>query len=257
MIATLKQDSKRFEQEQVQRRRQYGQPGRYGQEVHVSRSPNASPGSYEQSATFDDRQRQGRPDVRPDVSQSGYAGYQIDTRMDGRMDTRMDGRMDGRMDNRMDNRMDTRMDNRMDTRMDTNMDDYDGDDRRGAGRGYGNQEPRIDPRQQQPINRHQIPSPPQGYQQDSPFPPMYQALPVSAPYTPDSDPRTTLGPNTTPPLPMSRVGQTTYAGGFPVTTTAGYTIATTVAPAGTARYGDPANRGNQQGGYPGGGPYRY
>jgi hypothetical protein len=254
MITTLKQDSKRFEQEQVQRRRQYGQPGRYGHEVHVSRSPNASPGSYEQSATFDERQRQGRPDVRPDVSQSGYAGYQMDTRMDGRMDTRMDGRMD----NRMDNRMDTRMDNRMEARMDTAMDDYDGDDRRGAGRGYGNPEPRIDPRQQQPINRHpQMPPPPQGYQQESPFAPLYQALPVSTPYTPDSDPRTTLGPNTTPPLPMGRVGQTTYAGSFPVTTTAGYTIPTTVAPASTARYGDPANRGNSQGGYPGGGPYRY
>jgi hypothetical protein len=29
MIANLKQDSKRFEQEQGQRRQQYGQPGKY------------------------------------------------------------------------------------------------------------------------------------------------------------------------------------------------------------------------------------
>jgi hypothetical protein len=35
MIATLKLDSKRFEQEQVQRRRQYGQPGKYDKK-HIS-----------------------------------------------------------------------------------------------------------------------------------------------------------------------------------------------------------------------------
>jgi hypothetical protein len=38
--------------------------------------------SFGASATFDDRQRQGRPDVRPDVPSSGYAGYGIDTIMD-------------------------------------------------------------------------------------------------------------------------------------------------------------------------------
>src|SRR5277367_3455675 len=181
MIATLKQDSKRFEQEQA--RRQHGQPGRYGQ-VHVSRSPNASPGSYGQSATFNDRQRQSRadvpPDVRPDFSQSGYAGYPIDARMDTNMDDDYDGdRLGaGRYGNQEQPRIDTRVDPRMD--------------------------PRQDPRQQPPISRH-APIPPisQGYQD-----PYYQVQPVSSTfYSPSSEPRT-VGPNTTPPPSMSRVGQT-------------------------------------------------
>jgi hypothetical protein len=171
----------------------------------------------------------------------------------------------------MDTRMDTRMATGMDTRMDTNMDDDYDDDRLGAGRGYGSQDPRMDPRmdsrmdprmdqrqdprQQPPISRHSaMPSVSQGYQQES-YQSLYQVQPVSSTlYNPASEPRT-VGPNTTPPPPMSRVGQTMYSGGFPITTTAGFPISATVAPASTARYADAASNRNVQGGYSSGGPY--
>src|SRR2546421_11737518 len=105
MIQTLKQDSKRFEIEQAQRRRQ----GRYGEQVHVTRSPNASPGmSFGSSATFDDRERQGRPDVLP----SGYAGYSMDTAMDDYDDDRGTMRGYRNQDSRIDPRMEQRPDPR-------------------------------------------------------------------------------------------------------------------------------------------------
>src|ERR1700733_805228 len=69
MIAKLKQDS--YENE----RRQLGFAGRYGREVHVTQSPNATPGlSSGSSPTFDDRERMSRPDV----AQSRYQGYSTD-----------------------------------------------------------------------------------------------------------------------------------------------------------------------------------
>ena len=220
MIATLKQDSKRFEAEQAQRRRQFGQPGRYGQEVHVTRSPNASPGmSFGASATFDDRQRQGRPDVRQDALPPGYAGYGLDITMDDYEDDR--GAPRGYRD------QEPRMESRMDP-----------------------------PRQQLQVNRHgQIPPVSQGYPQDQSYPTSYQIQSVSsAYYDPAITQPRTVGPNSTPPPTMGRGSQpgysggypattsggypTTTSGGYPATTAAGYSIPASTAPTSATRYAD-------------------
>ena len=216
MITTLKQDTKRFEAETAQRRRQFGQSGRYGQEASVIRSPNANPGvSYSSSATLDDRQRQGRPLISPEVAQSGYAGYGLDTPMD----------------------------------------DYDD---RGASRGYRDQDPRIDMRQDQrqqlPINRHGLPIN-QGYPPEPAYPSSYQVQPVtSGYYDPATSQPRTLGPNNTPPPPMGRSNQSIYQGGYPVTTSTSYPIPASAPQGGGARYADTAN-GRIPVGYPGSVPY--
>jgi hypothetical protein len=141
MIATLKQDSKRYEVESAQKRRQYGQPGRYGQEVHVTRSPNASPGiSFASSATFDDRQRQGRPDVL----QSGYAGYGIDTNMDDYDDDRVAKRGYRDQDLSVDPPYFPKSDY-TGYKIGSGIDDHN-DNLGGAVRRYRNQESRMDPR---------------------------------------------------------------------------------------------------------------
>ena len=210
MITTLKQDSKRFEAEQAQRRRQFGQPGRYGQEVHVTRSPNASPGmSFGASATFDDRQRQGRPDVRPDALPPGYAGYGLDITMDDYEDDR--GAPRGYRD------QEPRMESRMDP-----------------------------PRQQLQVNRHgQMPPVSQGYPQDQSYPTSYQIQSYPTPYQIQSvssayyDPAITqvrtVGHSSTPPPTMGRGGQPGYSGGYPATTSGGYpTITSGGYPATTA-----------------------
>jgi hypothetical protein len=122
-----------------------------------------------------------------------------------------------------------RMD-RMDTRMDTRMDDdYDYDvDHRGAVRGYRDAEPRMDPRQQLPINRHaQMPPAHRGYPQDPPYPPAfdqpYQIPSVTSryydvPVSPMAREPRTLGPNTTLPPTTARVSQGLYSEGYPATT---------------------------------------
>ena len=216
MITTLKQDSKRFEVESAQRRRQFGQSGRYGEELYVMRSPNADPGvSYSSSTTFDDRQRQGRPDVRPEVTQSGYGGYGMDVPMDD-----------------YDDRPPPRSYRDQEPRMDI----------------------RPDQRQPLPINRHGLPIS-QGYPQDSAYPSSYQIQPVTSAYydSASSQPRT-LGPNSTPPPPMGRSNQAIYAGGYPATTSTSYSIPASVAPGGAPRYPDTAN-GRIPVGYPGSVPY--
>jgi hypothetical protein len=223
MITTLKQDSKRFEVEAAQRRRQFGPSGRYGQEVQITRSPNASPGiPYAASTTFDDRQRVGRPDV----PQSGYTGYGMDTNMDDFENDREANRNYRDPEQRMDQRMDTRPDLR------------------------------PDPRAQPPVGRHsQAPPIYQGYPQGDPsYPTAYQVQPVSAgSYDQSSQPRT-LGPNNTPPPTMGRGGQAIYPGGYPVVTSAGYPITTPAAAGGTTRYADTAS-GRMTVNYPGGVPY--
>ena len=236
MIATLIQDSKRYENETATRRRQFGQSGRYGQEVHVTRSPNASPGlSYGSSTTFHDPERMGRPDVpRP-----GYAGYsmdttvddhdeerplprgyrvqeprmdtkidtrqdpRMDTRLDPRTDTRLDPRMDTRLDPRMDTRLDPRMDTRLDPRMDTRLDPR--TDTRQDPRQDLRQDPRQDPGQQPTANWHtQMPSVYQAYSRDPAYPSSYLVQPVSSgPYGEATQPRT-LGPNNTPPPSIAK-----------------------------------------------------
>jgi hypothetical protein len=236
MILTLKQDSKRFESEAAQKRRQFGQAGRYAQEVQVTRSPNASPGmSYGASATFDDRQRMGRPDA----PQSGYAGYGMDTSMEDIDDDRgpvrgyrdQDPRMDGRMDARMEARMEARQEARQDFRQDQ--------------------------RQQPPISRHgQIPPGYPGFAQDPTYlPQAYQVQPaVSGSFDQAGSQPRTLGPNNTPPPNMVRGGQPMYPPGYPVATSAGYSIPTTAAAGGTARYAETTN-GRVMVNYPGGATY--
>src|SRR5437764_1068126 len=73
MIAKLKQDS-RYDNE----RQQSSFAGRYGREVRVTQSPNASPGvSSAPSPTFDDRERISRLDM----AQPRFPGYPQDTSM--------------------------------------------------------------------------------------------------------------------------------------------------------------------------------
>jgi hypothetical protein len=143
MIAALKQDSNRFELEREQRQRRFGSPGHFGS-----------------SATFDDRQRQGRPDV-PQSRDARYARYPLDTSIDYYDDR---GALQGYRDQEpriYDPRMDTRQDPRMDRRID----------------------PRPDPRQQLPISRHgQIPPAPRGHSQDRSYSASYQGLHVGAQY---------------------------------------------------------------------------
>jgi hypothetical protein len=233
MISTLKQNSKRYENETALRRRQYGQAGRYAQEVHVTRSPNASPGlPYGSAATFDERQRMGRPDAP-----SEYAGYGMDTTMDDFDDDRGPVRNYREQDPRIDVRMDGRMDGRMDARQDF----------------------REDQRQQPPINRHgQMPPP--GYppfpQDQSYLPSSYQVAAVSSgPFDQASIQPRTVGPNNTPPPTMVRGAPAIYAaGGYPVATSGGYSVPTSAPAAGAARYADTTN-GRAMANYPGGVPY--
>lgn len=220
MIATLKQDSKRYENEAAQRRRQFGQSGRYRQEVHVTRSPNASPGvSYASSATLDDRERMGRPDV----PQTGYAGYTQDTPMDDYEDDRVASRGYRDPEPRMEPRI--------------------------------GPDSRPDQRQPLPIGRPgPMPTVHPGFVQEPAYP-FYQLLPTSSgPFDPASQQPRTLGPNNTPPPPMGRGGPQLYSGGFPVVTSAGYSNSTS-APAGAPpRYADAANP-RMMGDYSGGIPY--
>lgn len=203
MILTLKQDSKRYENEAAQRRRQHGQSSRYGQEAPVTRSPDASPGmSYGSSATFDDRERIGRPDAPP----SGYTQYPMDTPMDDYEDDRGGARGHRDPEPRMDPRMEVRQ----------------------------------EPRQPVPINRHaQMPALYQAFPQDPAYS-SYQALPVSGAYDQASQPRT-VGPNNDPAQATGRAGQAIYSGSYPVATSAGYSIPTSTAAGATARYADAAN----------------
>jgi hypothetical protein len=222
MIATLKQDSKRYENETATRRRQFGQSGRYGQEVHVTRSPNASPGlSYGSSTTYDDRERMGRPDV----SQSGYAGYTQDTPMDDYDDDRGAGRGYRDPESRMEPRTDLRQDSR------------------------------LDPRQSLPIQRPgPMPTVHQGFSQDQAYS-LYQLQPTSSgAFDQASQQPRTLGPSTTTPPPMGRGGPTIYIGGFPVVTSAGYSNPTSAAVGAATRYPDPASA-RMMGDYSGGMPY--
>ena len=144
MITTLKQDSKRFENEVAQRRRQSSQPA-----------------TFASSAAFDERERAGRLDL----PQGRYAGHRMDTIMDdyedddrgtgrgyrdrdARMDTRVDTRMDPRKDPGTDSRIDPRIDSRINPRRDSRMDprmDIKMDSRTDPGQ-YPRVDPRIDPR---------------------------------------------------------------------------------------------------------------
>lgn len=215
MIATLKENSKRYENETATRRRQFGQPGRYGQEVHVTRSPNASPGlSYGSSNTYDDRERMGRPDV----PQSGYAIYTQDTPMDDYDDDRGAGR--GYRDP-------------MEPRTDL----------------------RQDPRLLLPIQRPgPMPTLHQGFPQDQAYS-SYQLQPNSSgAFDPASQQPRTLGPSTTTPPPVGRGGPAIYLPGFPVVTSAGYPNSTSATVGAATRYADPATA-RMMGDYPGGMPY--
>lgn len=213
MITTLKQDSKRFEAEQAQRRQQWGQPGM----------------SFGSSATFDDRQRQGRPDV----PKSEYVGYDMDTNMDdylGRGTTRGYRHQEPRMEPWQDTRQQLPI-----TRQGQTL---------ALPQGYP-QDPAYSAYSASYPGQSVIPVASQGYP-----PAAYQLTPDSVETASSgfygaavSGPRS-LGPNTTPPPPLGRGSQTVYAGGHILSATATSGLEWTSADVTTGRYPpyDPGTR---------------
>jgi hypothetical protein len=179
MITALKQDSRRFEAEQAQRRQQFGQPGM----------------SFGSSATFDDRQRQGRPNV----PQPGYAGHGMDTSMNDYLDDR--GTVRGYRD------QEPRMEPRMELWQDSQTP--------AVSQGYW----------QDPYSA--------SYQRQPPMPAVSQGRPPGAYYPTSPSVETAssrlydaaagqpgiVEPYNTPPPPMARSAQAAYAGGYSIPTT--------------------------------------
>jgi hypothetical protein len=205
MITTLKQDSKSFEAEQAQRRQQLGQRGM----------------SFGSSATFDDRQWQGQPDV----PKSGYVGYGMDTSMDDYLDR---GTTRGYRD------QEPRMEPWQDTRQQLPI------TRQGQtlalSQGYS-QDPAYSAYSASYPGQSVMPVASQGYP-----PAAYYLAPDSVETASSafydaavSGPRS-LGPNTTPPPPMGRGSQTMYAGGYTLRATATSGPERTSADVTTGRY---------------------
>ena len=196
MITDLKQDSKRFEIETARSHRPPGQSGISfqssqtlddGQRLERQDIPQSDGISFQTPNILDDRQRL----EQQAMPQLGYAGYGMEMTMDA----------------------------------------YDGG--RGAVRTYRDQQSRIysdmmdireDPRQQLPINRHELPLS-QGYTPGLAYPSHSLTQSVSSGYNdhPSIQPMT-LGRNDTPPPRLGRGASTLYGRSYSSSISGAYDV---------------------------------